>query len=210
MDREHAEAEKGESIPIRRWRLIDREEKIKKKNGQTKPYQKQDFELLMNPTPTANSRPSNGGKDERRVNGKVLAKKAQQFTGAKGESFLETAPRTQMRECDPGVLRIPKDGRDRADNEYCDENIQSGAFEFWSQTRSKRDDEQDRDQFQRIGVFAEKTETDEQSGQRPVKRKARTFLGGKPKGEHGRHPKEDRQRIDGHDERTDVEDGCHI
>src|ERR1700730_12762115 len=104
MDGEDCETKKGKCVRIRRRCLVDREEKIKEKHRQTEPHQKQDFELLMNSAPTANDRPGNGGKDQRRVNGEVLAKKAQNLARVEGEPFFEAAARTQMRERDPGVL----------------------------------------------------------------------------------------------------------
>ena len=58
----------------------------------------------------------------------------------------------------------------------------------------------------RVGVFAKKTEADEQTGTRPEPERARTSLEGQPEGEHRRRPKKDRERIDRHDQVADVEE----
>src|SRR5207245_1217654 len=140
----------------------------------------------------------------------MLGKKFQRFERTKANIFGKTAARAQVAQCDPGVLRIPDNRRKRADNENREQPIQTRSFEFLSQPRGKREHEQHANDLKRVRITTQKSETDQQSGQRPPKRKLRTFFSGEPEGKHCRHPKEDRQRIRRDYERTDVENGRDI
>src|SRR5471030_1172431 len=104
----------------------------------------------------------------------MFAEKFEEFGQMKADAFIETATRTQMRERDPRVLRVPNNrghGTSREDNER---RIQTGPSKLVAPPRSKREDEQDRHELERVGVLAQKPEPDEQAGKRPPPRKVRT------------------------------------
>ena len=46
----------------------------------------------------------------------------------KSEAVVEIPTRAQMRQRDPGVLRVPNNRRDRAKNEQPDQQIHAGAL----------------------------------------------------------------------------------
>ena len=46
----------------------------------------------------------------------------------KSEAALETPTRAQVRQCDPGVLRVPDNRRNRAKNEQSDQHINAGRI----------------------------------------------------------------------------------
>ena len=69
-----------------------------------------------------------------------------------------------MRQRDPGVLPVPDDRRDCADDKNREQAIQTRPFEFLPQARSKREHKQKANHFERICVTAEKPEPDQQSG----------------------------------------------
>src|SRR3954466_2676262 len=71
--------------------------------------------------------------------------------------------------------------------------------------RDQGEDEDDGDEFEGVGVFAEETETDQQPGGEPETVCVRSPLERDPEREHGADPEKDRKRIDRHDEIADTE-----
>src|SRR5438552_1607253 len=51
--------------------MVQREQKIKSENGQTKPKQEEHFELLIHSPPAADHAPNQRGKKQRRTKGKL-------------------------------------------------------------------------------------------------------------------------------------------
>ena len=62
--------------------------------------------------------------------------------------------------------------RDKAERESDEKKIKTRTFEFAAKPRDERQDDDDGDQLERVGVFAEKTEPDEQPGRRPKAQEA--------------------------------------
>src|SRR5437762_1744923 len=119
--------------------------------------------------------------------------------------MIKASPRTQMRQGYPGVLRVPDDRWQRAECEGSQEKIKAGSLEFPAQARDERKHEHNRDELKGVRVLAKKSEPGEQTSHRPVPGRIRTPFEDQPKCGHGRHPKENRERIDCHDEIADVE-----
>src|SRR4051812_19261002 len=109
-----------------------------------------------------------------------------------------------MRERDPRVLRIPDEWRDETEAERAQEQIKPRPLEFPPMPRDQREDDDDRDQLKSIRVFAEKAEANEEPGRDPEPERPGRFFQGQPKRKHGGDPKEDRERVDGHDQIPDV------
>ena len=79
-----------------------------------------------------------------------------------------------------------------------------------SEPRREGQHQNNRNKLQRVGVFGKKPEPDQQSGQRPMPGELRAFFQRKPECKHGRQPEENRQRINRHHKRADVENGRNI
>ena len=110
-----------------------------------------------------------------------------------------------MRQGDPGVVRIPNDRRNRAESENEQEQIKIGPPKFPTQSRQE-EDKNDRDQLERVGELAEKSEADEEPGERPPPGKERAAFERKPEAVERRYPEENRERIDRQDEAAEIED----
>src|SRR2546423_11297864 len=110
-----------------------------------------------------------------------------------------------MRERDPGVLVIPDQRRHQAKRESAQEQAEAGPFEFAAMPRDERENENDRNQFERIGVFAKKAEADQQPSEEPERFRVRGALEREPEAAHGGDPEKNRERVDRHDEIADVE-----
>src|SRR3984893_5291050 len=115
-----------------------------------------------------------------------------------------------MRQGDPGVLRIPDDRRQGADCEGGEEKIEAGPLEFAAEPRDERKHEHDGNKLKSVREFAEESEAGEQTGRRPEPGKLRTALESQPESEHRGCPKEDRERIDRHEEIADVENRTRV
>ena len=124
--------------------------------------------------------------------------------------FVEAAARFEMRERDPGVLRIPNDRRNGAEGENERGANKGSAAEIRDAIRGRRRTSKNRDQLERVGEFAEKPKADEQPGERPPPGKERAPLERKPEGVERRHPEENRERIDRHDEAAEIENRRHV
>src|SRR5262249_62117540 len=122
----------SEAIPIRRGALVNRQEQIENKHRQTKPHQEQHFELLIHSAPTGDNSPDQRQKQQRRIHDKVLSQKREHLSWMKSEAALKTPARAQVRQRDPGVLRVPDNRRNCANNEQSDQQIYAGPFEFAS------------------------------------------------------------------------------
>ena len=94
----------------------------------------------------------------------MRAEKSKHFERTNPERLVEPATGFQMRESDPGVLVIPNQGRNQANHESAKEEIKTAPLEFAAMPRNERENENDRDELERIRVFAERTNTDEQAG----------------------------------------------
>ena len=53
----------------------------------------------------------------------MFAEKRQKLDRMKTEALLKTAARSQVRQRDPGVLRVPDNRRDRAKSEHSEQQI---------------------------------------------------------------------------------------
>ena len=74
--------------------MVQREQKIKSENGQTKPKQEEHFELLIHSPPAADHAPNQRGKKQRRIKNEMLGKKFQRFERTKADFFGQTAARS--------------------------------------------------------------------------------------------------------------------
>src|SRR5437016_13994634 len=108
------------------------------------------------------------------------------------------------------MLGIPDDRRECAEREYDEQRVKTGPSKFGPQARHEREHEKDRDEFEGVGEFAKKPEANQQPGEGPPPGKLRTFLERNPEGVEGRHPKENRERIDRHDQSTEIKDRRYV
>src|SRR5437870_10337850 len=122
----------------------------------------------------------------------MLAKKFKRLEGSKANVVSQAAAGAQMNHRDPGMLRIPNDRWDRANNKTSEQPVQTRPFEFLAEPGRQSENEQGAHDFQGVDPATQKSKADQQSGQRPVERKLRTLFNGEPKGKHRRHPKKDR------------------
>src|SRR4051812_30216392 len=104
----------------------------------------------------------------------------------KAESSIETAAGLQMIDRDPGVLRIPNNGWQGGDDENSEQSVEPRLLEFLAQPWRHDQDKQNRNYFQRIGEFAQESQTNEQTSQRPVPGKCRASFQGQPETKHRR------------------------
>src|SRR5436305_12697628 len=111
-----------------------------------------------------------------------------------------------MRKRDPGMLIVPAERRDEGERKAKEEQIKSEPLEFATVPRGERENEDDRDQLERVCVFAKKSDADEQSGGEPKPIRIRCPLEREPEREHGGDPEKDRKRIDRQEEVADVEE----
>ena len=74
--------------------------------------------MLIDPAPASNDAASQCQKEKWRIGHKMLAEKRNNLDRMKTKAVLETSPRTQMHQCDPGMLGIPHNGWNRAKSEY--------------------------------------------------------------------------------------------
>src|SRR5690348_6092339 len=99
----------------------------------------------------------------------MLAKKFERLERTESDVFGQTAARSQMHGRHPGVLRVPDNRRDRADDEDSQQPIQTGSFEFLPEPGREREHEQDANDFERVCESRKKSETDQESSKRPPK-----------------------------------------
>src|SRR5438477_12204022 len=118
--------------------MVDREQQIKSEHRQTKPKEKEDFELLIYAAAASNHAPHQSGKEQRRIKKEVFAKKFERFERTKSHFFGQTAARSQVSQGDPGVLRVPDNRRNRANEKTTEQPIQARPFEFLPQPRRER------------------------------------------------------------------------
>ncbi len=122
----------------------------------------------------------------------------------KAETVLEIPARAQMRQGNPGVLRVPDDWRNAAKTKNHQQQIQPRPLQFPPEPAGQRQHEKDGNQLQRVGVFRKEPEPDQQAGKRRVPGKMRRFFQRQPESEHCRQPEKDRQRVDGHQNGANV------
>jgi hypothetical protein len=75
-----------------------------------------------------------------------------------------------------------------------------------SEPRSQSKHQYNRNKLKRIRVFGKKPKANQQPAKRPLPGEMRAFFHCQPKREHCSQPEKNRQRINRHQERTDVED----
>src|SRR5881394_3713507 len=129
----------------------------------------------------------------------------EQLERVNAKRLVESAARFQMRKRDPRMLIIPEQRRNEGKCKGKQKKIESESLEFAPMPRDQREDEHDRDQLERVCVFTEKPDADQQSGGEPERVRIRSSLEREPEREHGRDPEKDRKRIDRHDEIADIE-----
>ena len=115
-----------------------------------------------------------------------------------------------MTERRPGVLLHPNNGRDGRKQKGAEQCVKARAPELTPEARDEREHHHDRDELERVRVFAEKPKPDEQPRERPMPGKFRIAFQREPESVKRRDPKENRKRIDRHDEGADVKDGCDV
>ena len=75
----------------------------------------------------------------------------------KPEAALETSARAQVRKRDPGMLRVPHNGRNRAKSENHEQQVQPGTLELLSEPGCQGEHEESRNQLKGVGIFGKKT-----------------------------------------------------
>jgi hypothetical protein len=158
---------------------------------QAEPDQIKHFELLPGPAPIRHHGPGKSKEKERREGQEMGAEKPEHFERTDAERLIEPTARLQMRERDPGVFRVPDDRRRQTKRESAEQKIELEALEFLAMTRHERQNQQHRNELERVRVFAKKTEPDEQTSRGPEPVGLRTALQRQPESEHGRRPKKD-------------------
>src|SRR5256885_9710740 len=106
----------------------------------------------------------------------MFAKKFECLERSKANVFAQTPARPQMNQCDPRMLSVPHDWRDRANDKNPEQPIQTRSFEFLAESRSKSENEQDTHHFDGVDPSAQKSKADKQSSQKTVNRKMRTLF----------------------------------
>src|SRR5439155_2154964 len=99
----------------------------------------------------------------------MLAKKFERLEGSKANVVSQAAAAAQMNHRDPGMLRVPNDRWDRANNKTSEQPISTRPFEFLAEPGRKSENEQDAHNFQGVDPSTQKSKANKQSGQRPVK-----------------------------------------
>src|ERR1700674_2742137 len=123
MNSQQTETEKRYRVPVRRRDVIEREKKIKREHRQTKPEQKENLELLVHPSPAPDHGPRQRAEEQRRVKYEMFAEEFECLERPKADVFRQTAACLQMRRRDPGMLRVPDDRRDGADNKTSEQPV---------------------------------------------------------------------------------------
>ena len=80
-------------------------------------------------------------------------------------------------------------------------------LEFVPEPGRKGQHQYNRNKLKRVGVFGKKPEPNEKSGQRPMPGEPGAFFQRNPECDHCRQPEKNRQRINRHHKRADVENG---
>ena len=110
----------------------------------------------------------------------------------------------------PAIRPVPEIKRQRewgGDEQHAPE---AGAQQFPTVPRRKQEKKQETEEHLRVRHFEEPSYADEQPTERPPTGERRAFFQGKPQRAKRRCPKENRGRIDRHQQRADVENGRHI
>ena len=118
IDRERRETEEGEAIPVRRGRAFKRKQKVERENRQSEPEKIERLELRLHARPARYDRPDEGQKQNWRIGQKMLRQENEDRCWMKSGIAFKSTARAQMIKRDPGVLRVPNDRRDRAEQEY--------------------------------------------------------------------------------------------
>src|SRR6476659_6950589 len=105
----------------------------------------------------------------------MRAEKSEHLERADAEALIESATRLQMSQRDPHVLRVPNDGRNQAERERSQEKIEAAPFEFTPVPGNEREHQNNGNQLKGVGVFAEKTQPDQQPGRDPGPGRFRSF-----------------------------------
>jgi hypothetical protein len=92
--------------------------------------------LLSRAAPIRDHGPDQRQKKQRRKGQEMRAEKSEHFERAKGERLVEAAAGAQVKERDPGVLRIPNDGRHQAKGESAEQKIQPATLELAAMPRN--------------------------------------------------------------------------
>src|SRR5439155_11709950 len=121
INRQQAEAEEGEAVPIRRSALVDRQEEVKGEHRQSKPHPEQDLELLIHAPPACDHPPRDCEKQKWRIGKKMRAEKRKNFEWMDSKPLFDASARSQMCQRDPGVLRVPHNRRDGAKSEHSEQ-----------------------------------------------------------------------------------------
>src|SRR5712691_1491330 len=124
----------------------------------------------------------------------MFAKKFKRLERSKPNILAQTPSGAQMNKRDPGMLRVPHDRRNCANDEKSEQPIQTRFFEFLPKSRREEENQENANDFEGVRKSTQESKADQQSSQRPPKRKARALFNREPKSKHRRHPKEDRQR----------------
>jgi len=148
-----------------------------------------------------------GEKKERGIDAEMGAEEDEGLFETNGEFGFETAAFAKVDEGDPLVPLVPKQGWDEADEGDEEGEIKAGTPPLPAPGGDEGEDEGDGKVKGEIGVFAEGTETDGESGEEPPMGVSGGFFQGPPEGIDGEEPEENGERVDGHEERADIENG---
>jgi len=87
----------------------------------------------------------------------MLAQKRKNLGRMKTKAVLETSPRSQMHQRDPGMLLVPDNRRHCANGEYAEQLVQTRALECLSKAGSQCEHQQNRYKLKCVRVFGKKT-----------------------------------------------------
>ena len=117
--------------------LLMRKERVEEENRQPEPEKVEGLELLPGAPPARDHRPGEAEKKERRIGREMLAEKSEELERMETGRVLEAAAGSEVREGDPGVLRIPDDRRNRAEREDEEEEVKIWPNEFATQAAGR-------------------------------------------------------------------------
>ena len=155
------------------------------------------------------------------VDSELGAKEGEEFLGCDAEPLLCSASFPKVGESDPLVLGVPSYRGDGEQEEGSEHPEKTAAFEEASSLGTEREVGGHGEDARGVGPFAEETESGECAGCHPPSgggggirlrsaEGAVGLVGGVEEGEHGSDPEEDGERVDGHEDAADVEDGKEV
>src|SRR4029453_15333632 len=152
----------------------------KNEHWQSKPHQEQHLELLVYASPASNDAPCQRQEQKWRVGQKMAAEEHENLAGMEPKALVDAPARAQMRQRNPGMLRVPDNRRDGAKREHDEQRIQTGPRKLLSEPGRQGEHEQNRNKLECVRVFGKKSKPNQQSGERPKQRETRTLFQRQP------------------------------